>query len=174
MNYPDAAETVPTIGHDIPWSDVVDMVLRVIDFDRNGTITTTSGKVKARTMTDPYGYLLVRTQLYDQPGVELTLPICHSDDFRLATSVFDSPELTHALAAGEIELLVVYKPQRTKADGRAASIHHFLHYALVPQGSLKRYYAKAIRILNPELELLFGKLKYYGEVGVNFNRDPEL
>lgn len=167
----DFSNTVPEIGKDIAWSAILSMAFRVIDFDRNGTEITNSGKVKAKSQHKPYGYLLVDSPTLNQP---VGLPIIHRDDFMLASSVFDDPDVVQANESQEREFLVTYRPEKKTKDGRSASPAHCLHYALVPNGTLVNYYSDDERMARPEPELLFGRLKYSGAISVFMNTAPSI
>lgn len=162
----DYSNTTPEIGKEIQWSDVLSMAFRVIDFDRNGTTVDLDGgaeTVKAKSKFQPYGYLLVESPTLNQP---VGLPIVHNNDYWLAASVFDDPDVMRAKEAKGRELLVTYQPEKTLRDGRNGSMQHCLHFALVLSGTLERYYADDKRMARPEPELLFGKFVYSGEIRV--------
>lgn len=162
----DYNNTTPEIGKEIQWSDVLSMAFRVIDFDHNGTtIDLDSGikSVKAKSQFAPYGYLLVESPTLNQP---VGLPIVHNNDFWLAASVFDDPSVLRHVTSGERELLVTYQPEKTAKGGINASMAHCLHFALVPSGTLDKYYDDNKRMARPEPELLFGKLIFNGEISV--------
>lgn len=162
----DYSNTTPEIGKEIQWSDVLSMAFRVIDFDRNGTTVDLDGgaeTVKAKSKFQPYGYLLVESPTLNQP---VGLPIVHNNDYWLAASVFDDPDVMRVKEAQGRELLVTYQPEKILRDGRNGSMQHCLHFALVPSGTLERYYADDKRMARPEPELLFGKFVYSGEIRV--------
>ncbi len=142
------------------------MAFRVIDFDRNDTTVDLDGgaeTVKAKSQFQPYGYLLVESPTLNQP---VGLPIVHNNDYWLAASVFDDPDVMRVKEAQGRELLVTYQPEKTLRDGRNGSMQHCLHFALVPSGTLERYYTDDKRMARPEPELLFGKFVYSGEIRV--------
>ncbi|MDQ2986188.1 MAG: hypothetical protein M3R13_05635 [Armatimonadota bacterium] len=161
----------PEIGRDFEWSFVVRQVFSVLEFTRGNTMIGPDGMPKSTGWTDPYGYLLVSSPIFNQPA---RLPIIHRDDFLLATFVFDEPNCDEILENSE--LLVTYAPEKTRRDGKAASLKHCLHYVLCPPGTLERYYAfnDDIHMRNPSPEKLFGKLKYDGEVRVETNQAPSI
>lgn len=168
----DYSNTTPEIGKEIQWSDVLSMAFRVLDFDRNGTTVDLDGgaeTVKAKSQFQPYGYLLVESSTLNQP---VGLPIVHNNDFWLAASVFDDPDVLKYVTSGERELLVTYQPEKTSRGGINASAAHCLHYALAPSGTLERYYADDKRMAKPEPELLFGRFIYSGEISVVMNTHP--
>jgi hypothetical protein len=167
----DYDEVTPVIGTDIAWSEILSMAFRVSDFDKNETEVTGSGEVKAKSSLEPYGYLLVDSPTLNQ---SVALPIIHRDDFMLATFVFDDPEVMHMNEVLGRELLVTYQPKKTMKDGRAASPAHCLHYALVPTGTLDKYYSDDRRMARPDPKLLFGKFVYSGEISVFMNPDPRV
>lgn len=169
--------TVPIVGNEIRWSDVVQMAFRVLEFDRNDTVVDLdkgAKSIKAKSETEPYGYLLVESPTLNQP---VRLPIIHNNDFWLASSVFDDPVLFGQLGKNA-ELLVTYAPKHMNKDGLATSAHHVLHYALAPRGTLERYYsddsAGDKRMSRPESHLLFGPFVYDGEVKVGINQNPDV
>jgi len=102
------------------------------------------------------------------------LPICHRDDFFLASSVFDEPKVVHVV--DEAELLVTYVPKHKLPDGRAASPQHVLHYVVVPPGTLQRYYevGGSVHMAKPAPQKLFGPFVYEGKIRVQVNPDPQL
>jgi hypothetical protein len=161
---------MPFIGRDIQWNDIIRQVFRVRDFDPSDTTIGANGKVHAESIVRPYGYLLVESPILSQQAL---LPICHRDDFSLASSVFDEPKLAYVV--DEAELLVTYVPKHRLPDGRAASTRHTLHYVIVPPGSLQRYYEVrgGVHMVEPALERLFGPFVYEGMIKVNVNPDPE-
>ena len=154
------------------------MTFRVLEFDRNDTVSDLNKgprSVRTRSKTEPYGYLLVSSPTLNQP---VRLPIIHNNDFWLASSVFDDPAVLHWVNDPETELLVTYAPEHMSKDGRSASPHHVLHYAITPRGSLERYYSDDKtgdnRMSRPEPDLLFGPFIYEGEIKVRMNPDPQL
>ena len=165
---------VPLVGEQISWTDVVRQVFRVRDFDRAGTTIDSNDRVKAAGRTEPYGVLLVESPILNQP---IRLPIIHRDDFLLATTVFDEPQLVEAVTA-EVELLVTYAPKRVLPGGLSGSPSHVLHYVLVPLplGTLDRYYSMDgdRHMASPAPEKLFGKFVYDGEIKVQTIPDPAL
>jgi hypothetical protein len=165
------AATGPEIGREIPWTEVVQQVFRVREFDRTDTTIDDDDKVRATSPFTPYGYLLVESPILDQPT---RLPIVHSDDFRLAASVFDEPKLVEIVA--EQELLVTYAPKHLLPKGLAGGTTHALHYVITERGTLQRYYDSegGVHRAQPALEKLFGQFIYEGEIRVQLNRDPEL
>jgi hypothetical protein len=166
----DYSNTTPEIGKEIQWSDVLSMAFRVIDFDRNGTTVDLDGgaeSVKAKSQLQPYGYLLVESPTLNQA---VGLPIVHNNDFWLAASVFDDPNVLSHITSHQRELLVTYQPEKTLRDGRNGSIQHCLHFALVPTGTLEKYYSDDRRMSRPEPELLFGKFVYSGQISVRMTR----
>ena len=160
----DYDKTTPQIGAEIPWSEILSMAFHIIDFDRNGTVISSSGDVKAVSRHQPYGYLLVEAPTLNQP---VTLSIIHRDDFILAASIFDDPAIMSDIEQLGKEFLVTYQPRRTTKDGRSATPAHCLHYALAPPGTLGEYYANDIRMSKPEPKLLFGEFMYSGEISVH-------
>ena len=140
-------------------------VFRVLEFDRAGTVVGPGNTVKAISSSKPYGYLLVQSPIFNQPA---RLPIVHRDDFLLAASVFDDPQLREIVEVEE--LLVTYAPKRKLPKG-LAGMWHALHYAIVPRGTLNRYYevGNDMHIARPEPEKIFGTLVWDGEIRVELN-----
>jgi hypothetical protein len=160
------------VGHDCEWIDIIGQVFRVLDFDRAGTIIQ-GNKVKAKTITKPYGYLLVESPVLNQP---VRLPIVHRDDFLLAASVFDEPRWLEVLDKKEYELLTTYVP-KLKLPRGMAGITHALHYVLTPYGTLDSYYGQdfiSIHMANPVPEKLFGMLAWDGLLRVQVNLNPKI
>lgn len=160
----------PDIGRDIEWTDIVRQVFHVLEFDRAGTIIGPSDTVKAASSSQPYGYLLVESPILNQP---VRLPIVHRDDFLLAASVFDEPQLL-AVVEKE-ELLVTYVPEHKLPKG-LAGVSHALHYVITPRGTLERYYevGNDTHMASPAPEKLFGTLVWGDEIRVQVNPRPEL
>ena len=171
----DPDSLIPQIGLHIQWIDIAQMAFRVVEFDRHGTTVDLDAgpqSVKARSPFAPYGYLLVESPTLNQP---VQLPIIHRDDFYLASTIFDDPAFSFPEGA---ELLVAYAPKKMSRKGLSKSPHHVLHYALVPEGTLERYYSDdeigERRMARPEPHLIFGPFKHDGMVSVVTNNDPQL
>ena len=164
------AAMTPEIGRQIQWTDIIRHVFRVLEFDRAGTVIGPGDTVKASSAFQPYGYLLVESPILNQRA---RLPIVHRDDFLLAASVFDEPQL--APAVKEEELLVTYIPKH-KLPGGLAGISHALHYVLTPRGTLDRYYEVRgdLHMAKPAPEKLFGSFVWGGEIRVQVNAHPNL
>lgn len=166
----DLESIVPEIGKEISWADIVNHTFQVLNFDRNGTTIDGNNQVKAKSLFQPYGYLLVKSPILNN---RVKLPIIHRDDFLLAASVFDVPTLV-AMVEDE-ELLVVYSPKRLGPKGLSSSPHHVLHYAIVPRGTLDAYYSENndMYMVKPEPQKLVGQFVYQGEIKVQINPEPE-
>jgi len=166
----DPRTIVPVIGRDISWANIVRQVFKVHEFERAGTTVGPNDQVKAGS-NGPYGYLLVESPILNQ---KVSLPICHRDDFDLATTVFDEPSLVQLL--NEAELLVTYAPNRVLPKGLSGSMSHSLHYVIVPLGTLDRYYSidGDRHMSSPAPEKLFGQFIYEGENKVQVVRQPSL
>lgn len=158
------------VGHHIAWTDIVGQVFRVRDFDKGGTTIGPSGEVRSGSAAEPYGHLVVESPILNQA---VKLPIIHRDDYLLASSVFDEPEL--ADLAANAELLVTYVPKQ-KLPGGLAGTTHALHYVIVPLGTLQRYYEVSgdAHMAKPAPQKLFGDFVYEGELKVQINSDPQL
>ena len=159
----------PVIGQDIKWTDIIRQVFRVLEFDRTDTTVLADGTVKAVSQTKPYGYLLVESPIFN---VKARLPICHRDDFILATTVYDEPRLAEVVL--QEELLVTYFPQNKHPMGFAGTTHA-LHYVIVPRGSIDEYYEfnNDEHMANPAPEKLFKEFAWDGEIRVEVNPTPE-
>lgn len=157
------------IGRDISWADAVGQAFRVRQFDRSSTTIGPTGKVRAASITQPYGYLLVESPILRQAA---KLPIAHRDDYLLASSVFDEPACAHFIS--DAELLVTYAPKRRLFG--ALGLTHVLHYVIVPAGTLIRYYELTGDAHSSKryLQLLFGELVYTGKLSVQVNQDLQL
>lgn len=158
------------IGRDIQWTQIVRQVFRVLEFDRTGTTVLADDTVKSANLNKPYGYLLVESPILN---VKARLPIIHRDDFFLATTVYDEPQVLKRI--GQEELLVTYFPKH-KLPMACAGTRHALHYVLVPRGTLERYYDfnDDEHFANPAPEKLFKRFAWHGEIRVEVNPDPEL
>lgn len=166
----DSKDIVPEIGKEISWSDIVNHVFRVLEFDRNGTIIDQNNQVKAKSKLEPYGYLLAESPILNN---RVKLPIIHRDDFLLAASVFDKPNLADHVVSEE--LIVTYSPKHLLPKGLSGSPHHVLHYAIVPSGSLDSYYSmnNDVHYGKPDPQELFGPFIYQGEIKVQINLEPK-
>src|ERR1043166_6941537 len=167
----DPGTPIPEVGREISWADIVGQVFKVLEFDRAGTTIGPNDKVSAPGMFTPYGYLLVESPILNQPA---SLPIVHRDDFLLAASVFDEPELAKLVTTDE--LLVTYAPEKVLRGGASGGTSHVFHYVLSPEGTLDRYYSKDndAHMSTPNLSLLFGQIVYYGEIRVQVNPEPDV
>jgi len=166
----DVGNIVPEIGKEISWSDIVNHVFRVLEFDRNKTTIDKNNQVKAKSKFEPYGYLFAESPILNN---RVRLPIIHRDDFLLAASVFDEPKLADLVNSEE--LLVTYAPRNLLPKGLSGSPHHVLHYAIVPSGTIDSYYSvnNDIHMAKPEPQKLFGPFVYEGEIKVQINSEPK-
>lgn len=149
-------------GKDLPWIMAINRVFRVINFYRLNT-KIKNGRAVQRNPIKPYGYLIAKSYTL---GKTIKLPIIHRDDFGLAASVFDVPQLENFIS--DEELLVTYAPLKLLPDGRTGSPHHVLHYIMAPRGTLKAYYTMddGLHEKEPNLKILFGEFVYSGEIAV--------
>lgn len=149
-------------GKDLPWNMAVSRVFRVTNFDRLNT-KVKNGLAVQRNPIKPYGYLIAESHTL---GAKIKLPIIHRDDFGLAASVFDVPNLVKFVS--DEELLVTYAPLELLPDGRTGSPHHVLHYAMAPRGTLNAYYTMndGLHEKEPNPKILFGEFAYSGEIAV--------
>ena len=162
-------KSVPEIGRNIKWSDIIGTVFLVKDFDRVGTIIDAQGNVKARSKFKPYGYLHVESPIFTET---IKLPITHRDDFLLVSSVYDDPKLSGQIK--NFELLVTYVP-KNKLPGGLAEITHALHFVITPPQTIEYYYKiEALKDSPSSPEKLFVKFVWEGEIKVNINLNPEL
>lgn len=171
----DLAGLEPEVGKLIGWDQIVRHVFRVLDFDKSDTTVSVDGQVKAASSARPYGYLRLESPILNQP---IRMPVIHRDDFWLAWSVLDEPQLGTELLGGQLELLVTYAPQRVIAGGLSGSPAHTLHYVICPRGTLERYYPNSAegdaRMARPTPENVFGPFVYQGEIQVQRNLTPAL
>lgn len=164
--------SMPEIGSEIAWTQIISQVFKVIDFNRNGTKIDENGKVVAKSMFKPYGYLIVESPILNMP---VSLPIVHRDDFKLATIVFDDPLWLEKINNKEWDLLVTYIP-KTKLPGGLCGSNHGLHYTIASSGKFEEYYSfsndKHMSVPNPEK--LFDNISWGGEIkiGMNINEYP--
>lgn len=165
----DIKNVIPIIGHEIKWSSIVNHIFRVLEFDRCGTTINDDNKLKAKTLTDPFGYLLVESPIF---SVRVKIPIVNKTDFLLAAEFYDTPCLSEFIDTGEF--LVTYAPKNPK--GSLVSMHHVLHYVFVPMGTLDKYYSmnNDIHYSMPDPKLLFGTFNYTNEISVNYNDSPSI
>jgi hypothetical protein len=170
----DLSSFEPEVGKVLPWDGIVRQVFRVLDFDRSDTTIDAEGRVKAGSMGRPYGYLRAESPILNRPA---RIPIVHRDDFALAASVFDEPNLADHVRAA-YELLVTYAPKRMLPGGLNGSAAHCLHYVICPRGTLERYYPNTLegdaRMQQPTPEILFGSFVYEGQIQVGRNLTPAL
>lgn len=163
------SSVTPVIGRDIKWTNVIGNAFRVLDFDRAGTTIDRQGNVLATSKVKPYGYLHVESPMFNQSVI---LPIIHRDDFLLAASVYDDPQLTEEIK--KLELLVTYIPKEKYPMG-FAGISHALHYVITAPQTIDRFYEKyGMNILTQKLEKIFGIFVWDGELRVQVNLNPEI
>lgn len=142
--------------------DLIAQVFRVVDFDRNGTTADEYGKVRARSMFKPYGYLKVESPHF---GKILRIPIIHRDDFSLATFFFDDLDLIRIKDNQEIELLVTYFPAEADKNGFSISPLHCLHYAVCAHNTINEYY----KLSSPDPKSIFGEFVFQGQLTIKDN-----
>lgn len=162
------SSSIPEIGRDIKWINIVRHVLRVLEFDRSETSIDPNGNVVAKSKYKPYGYLLVESQIFEQ---KVKLPIVHRDDFLLAASVYDDAKLSELIK--NTELLVTYIPKHQQPNG-LAGITHALHYVLTSPGTLEKFYEVHSQMSNPVPENIFGSFVWEGEIKVGVHLNPIL
>lgn len=118
--------------------DLIEKVFRVESFDRNNT-TYQNGKIKAKSLFQPYGYLTVESP--DSKNA-IRIPIIHKDDFSLALLFFDDPASMSLKNQHIAELLVTYAPAEADKNGFSTSSFHCLHYAICAYGTIDKFYDK--------------------------------
>lgn len=162
--------TIPEIGKDIKWVDIIGQVFRVLEFDKTGTRIEPGDKVKASSIFKPYGFLLVESPILNQA---VRLPITHKDDFILASTVYDEPSLVERIQQRD-ELLVTYVPKKKHFMG-FGGISHALHYVITPRGTLEEYYSfdNDVHMAKPSPEKLFD-LVWKGMIRVKVNPNPDI
>lgn len=160
--------SLPEIGREISWAEIVRHIFLVLDFDRSGTKIDQNNNVIAKSSFKPYGYLIVRSPILEQ---NVRLPIVHKDDFLLAASVFDEPKLSKEIQ--ELELLVTYIPKHTHPDG-LAGIWHSLHFVITKPGTLEKFYKNESEITKPTPEKIFYNISWEGEIRVGLNPNPSI
>ena len=137
------SSSIPEIDRDISWVEIIRHVYRVLEFDRAGTKIDQNNNVLTKSIIKPYGYLIIGSPILKQHA---KLPIVHKDDFLLAASVFDDPELSKEIQ--ELDLLVTYIPKHIRQDG-LAGIWHSLHFLMTKPGILEKFYEKESRNYKP-------------------------
>lgn len=161
---------IPEIGSEIPWTQIIEEVFKVKDFDRNGTVINENGKVIAKSIFKPYGYLIVESPILNMP---VRLPIVHKDDFKLAKMVFDDSAWLEKIDNNEWDLLVTYIP-KTKLPRGLSGSDHGLHYTIVSSGKLDEYYSlnNDEHMSTPDPKKLFDNIAWDGEIriGMNLNK----
>jgi len=162
------SSSTPEIGREIKWINIVRHVLRVIEFDRSGTSIDSNGNVISQSKFKPYGYLLVESQIFEQ---RVRIPIVHRDDFLLASSIYDDPNLSDEIK--KLELLVTYFPKQQNPNG-LAGITHALHYVITSPGTLEKFYEVPSQKSTPVPENIFGVFVWEGEIKVGVNLKPDI
>ena len=165
----DFTKIIPQIGVEISWADIANHLFRIFEFDRNGTTIDKNYQINAKSPIEPYGYLLAESPILNN---RVKIPIIHHDDFSLAASVFDEPELEKLI--NNDELLVTYSPKEMNSQGLSQSLHHVLHYSIAPIGTLNKYYSmkNCWHISNPKPQKLVGSFIYEGEIKVQMIPNP--
>jgi hypothetical protein len=155
-----------TVGHSIKWNDIKKEVLRVIEFDTNGTTIDHNNVVHAKSKFKPYGFLISEWPIIER---KVKIPIVHRDDFLLASSVFEKNHLKEQFA--NYDLLVCYNPSK---DSKLAPFLHSLHFVLTSKSTFQEYneiHKTTLLGCNPEL--MFGQWVWEGELKVKFNLTPQ-
>ena len=135
----------------ISWADIANHIFRVLEFER----------------VKPFGCLLVESPIFNNC---VRLPIIHSDDFQLASKVFDDRNLNRQLFKEKsLELLVVYAPKHRSKKELSLSPYHVLHYLITSHGTLDAYYSmdNDMHMRWPNPQKLFGPFVYKGEPQVS-------
>jgi hypothetical protein len=162
------SSSIPEIGRDISWVEIIRHVFHVSDFERGGTKIDRNNNVIAKSIIKPYGHLIVNSPILK---LSTKLPIVHKDDFLLATSVFDDPKLSKEIQ--ELELLVTYIPKHIRPDG-LAGIWHSLHFVITKPGTLENFYKNESEITKPTPEKIFNNISWEGEIRVGLNPNPTI
>ena len=160
--------SLPEIGRDISWAEIVRHIFLVVDFDRSGTKIDQNNNVIAKSIIKPYGYLIVGSPILKQTA---KLPIVHKDDFLLAASLFDDPKLSKEIQ--ELELLVTYIPKHIRPDG-LAGVWHSLHFVITNPGTLENFYKNESEVTKPTPEKIFNNISWEGEIRVGLNPKPSI
>lgn len=161
------SSSIPEIGRDISWFEIIRHVFQISEFERAGTKIDKNNNVIAKSSFKPYGYLTVSSPILNQ---NMRLPIVHKDDFLLAASVFDEPKLSEEIQ--ELELLVTYIPKHIRPDG-LAGIWHSLHFVITNPGTLDKFYSNESEITKPTPEKIFNNISWEDEIRVGINLKPE-
>ncbi len=139
--------------------ELINQVFRVVDFNRNGTTTDEHGRVHAKSIFKPYGYLTVESPESNKP---IQLPIIHRDDFILATLFFDDPTSIQLWNENVSEFLVTYFPEKTDDKGFSLSPFHCLHYAICVYGTIDKYYKSS----TTDPKSIFGEYVFNGPLKI--------
>lgn len=146
------SSSIPEIGSDISWVEIIRHVFRVSGFDRAGTRIDQDNNLIAKSIIKPYGCLIVGSLILKQTA---KLLIVHKDDFLLDTSVFDDPKLSKEIQ--ELELLVTYIPKHILPDG-LAGVWHSLHFVITNPWTLENFYKNESEITKPTPEKIFNNI----------------
>jgi len=155
------------IGKTISWKDSIGIVFKISEFDASGTLIDLNGNVKSKNLSKPYGFLVV-----ENPNLKgsFRLPIIHRDDFLLASSIFYEANQVKIIKTKDF--LVTYRPKIINPNG-LAGIHHSLHYVIAPLNTLNTFYNKFDSDkIGSNIESLFIKFVWEGEIGVQINQNP--
>lgn len=152
------------VGKSITWKESINIIFRIIYFDRNGTVINKVGSVKTKSVFEPYGFLIVENPAFSK---NVKLPILHKNDFLLADSIFGDPNFCGI--ENTKDFLVTYRPQKESSKG-LIGINHGLHYSITPYGTLKRYFDKYGNDKNLSmLDNIFLNFSWENELRVNIN-----
>lgn len=162
------SSSIPEIGRDISWFEIIRHVFQVSEFERAGTKIDENNNVIAKSSFKPYGYLIVSSPILNQT---VRLPIVHKDDFLLAASVFDDPNLSKEIQ--KLELLVTYIPKNIRPDG-LAGIWHSLHFVITKPGTLDKFYTNESDITKLNPEKIFNNISWEDEIRVGINPNPRI
>lgn len=163
------APEIATVGRDIKWVEIKKEVLRIIDFDKNGTSVDSTGIVRSRSTLKPYGFLIAEWPIIER---KVKIPIVHRDDFLLASSIYDNADLLKQIQGYDI--LVTYYPPDPKDYPNSAYLHQ-LHFAITPPTTLEKFYdIKKNTLLGCDPEIIFGDFVWVGELNVKINFEPKL
>lgn len=157
------------VGKSFTWKESINLIFRIINFDRNGTIINSVGTVKAKSIFKPYGFLIVENPAFSKV---IKLPILHKDDFLLADSIFGDPNFYGI--ENTKDFLVTFRPQNDSSN-QLIGVNHGLHYAITPYGTLKKYFEKFGNDKNLSiLDTIFLDFSWNNELRVQINLNLEI
>ncbi len=157
---------IALVGHNIKWGAIHKQVLRINEFDRNGTTIDTNRVVHAKSNFKPYGFLIVEWPIIIR---KLKVPILHKDDFMLASSIFDNQLFIEKIK--DKDLLVTYFPL-DKKENKNAIFFHSLHFVITNPKVFEKYYEMRKKYIGCEPELIFNDFRWEGELKIKEYTNP--